>query len=214
MKSAQFLAALEDASRRGSSGSRRDRSWDTRRAPPRRRATQRSPCASASSATSGTTTSTSSSEASHPNIDIKEDIQGYADHHGNLAKHLATGAGADDIEAIEVGFIAQFTRDPAVLRQPQLLRREEPQEPLAVVEVAAVDCAERRPDRLRHRRRQPGDLLPRATCSRRPACRRTAAKVSALWPTWQKYIAAGMRYQEHAPKDTHFFDSAATSTTR
>ena len=51
-------------------------------------------------------------EAAHPNIDIKEDIQSYPDHHSNLAKHLATGAGADDVEAIEVGFIAQFANQP------------------------------------------------------------------------------------------------------
>ena len=51
-------------------------------------------------------------EASHPDIDIKEDIQNYPDHHANLAKHLATGAGADDIEAVEVGFIAQFKAQP------------------------------------------------------------------------------------------------------
>ena len=51
-------------------------------------------------------------EAAHPGITIKEDIQTYPDHHANLAKHLATGAGADDIEAIEVGFIAQFAAQP------------------------------------------------------------------------------------------------------
>src|SRR3954462_8399717 len=33
-------------------------------------------------------------EASHPNIDIKEDIESYPDHHSNLAKHLAVGSGA------------------------------------------------------------------------------------------------------------------------
>src|SRR4029079_1789152 len=51
-------------------------------------------------------------EASHPNIDIKEDIQSYPDHHANLAKHLATNGGADDIEAVEVGFISQFKSQP------------------------------------------------------------------------------------------------------
>src|SRR5918911_1793100 len=51
-------------------------------------------------------------EASHPNIDIKEDVEQYADHHANLAKHLATGSGAEDIVAIEVGFIAQFKANP------------------------------------------------------------------------------------------------------
>ena len=51
-------------------------------------------------------------EATHPNIDIKEDIESYADHHSNLAKHLAVGSGADDIESVEVGFIAQFKSQP------------------------------------------------------------------------------------------------------
>ena len=48
-------------------------------------------------------------EASHPGITIKEDTEDYAAHHAALAQHLATGAGADDIEAIEVGFIANYT---------------------------------------------------------------------------------------------------------
>jgi cellobiose transport system substrate-binding protein len=51
-------------------------------------------------------------EASHPGITIKEDTEGYAPHHTALAQHLATGAGADDIEAIEVGFIGQYTAQP------------------------------------------------------------------------------------------------------
>ena len=59
-------------------------------------------------------------EKAHPGVTIKEDIESYADHHANLAKHLATGAGADDVVAIEVGFIAQFKAQPAELRRPQL----------------------------------------------------------------------------------------------
>jgi len=34
-------------------------------------------------------------------------------------------------------------------------------------------------------------------------------KVSALWPTWQAYIAAGKKFQAHAPKGVHFFDSGS-----
>ena len=51
-------------------------------------------------------------EAAHPGVTIKEVIQSYADHHTQLAQHLATGAGAADVEAIEVGFIPQFTAQP------------------------------------------------------------------------------------------------------
>ena len=51
-------------------------------------------------------------EASHPGVTIKESIQDFAVHHSNLAKSVATGAGAADVEAIEVGFIAQFKAQP------------------------------------------------------------------------------------------------------
>ena len=51
-------------------------------------------------------------EAAHPGVTIKESIQSYADHHTQLAQHLATGAGAADVEAIEVGFIPLYTAQP------------------------------------------------------------------------------------------------------
>src|SRR5207248_3735693 len=51
-------------------------------------------------------------EASHPGITIKEDTEDYAPHHTALAQHLATGAGADDIEAIEVGLVGTYTSQP------------------------------------------------------------------------------------------------------
>jgi len=51
-------------------------------------------------------------EASHPGVTIKEEIQSYADHHTQLAQHLATGAGAADVEAIEVGSIPLYTAQP------------------------------------------------------------------------------------------------------
>ena len=38
--------------------------------------------------------------------------QDFAVHHSNLAKSVATNAGAADVEAIEVGFIAQFKAQP------------------------------------------------------------------------------------------------------
>jgi hypothetical protein len=48
-------------------------------------------------------------EAAHPGVTINESIQSYADHHTQLAQHIATGAGAADVEAIEVGFIPIYT---------------------------------------------------------------------------------------------------------
>ena len=35
------------------------------------------------------------------------------------------------------------------------------------------------------------------------------AAVSALWPTWQKFVAVGKRFQKHAPKGVSFIDSGS-----
>jgi cellobiose transport system substrate-binding protein len=47
-------------------------------------------------------------EATHPNITIKENLADYGTHHENLQAHLIAGAGAADIEAIEIGQVAGF----------------------------------------------------------------------------------------------------------
>ena len=45
----------------------------------------------------------------HPNITVKENVTDYGTHHKNLQAHLIAGAGAADIEAIEIGQVAGFT---------------------------------------------------------------------------------------------------------
>jgi cellobiose transport system substrate-binding protein len=147
-------------------------------------------------------------EASHPNIEIKEDVQQYADHHANVAKFLATGSGAEDIVAIEVGFIAQFKANPrnfydlrqfgaAKLRKrwlpwkwQQSLGRGGAQIGLGT-DVGSLAICYRR------------DLFQRAGL---PANRNA---VSKLWPTWQDYLKVGQRYQRRAPAGTRFFDSGS-----
>ena len=147
-------------------------------------------------------------EAAHPGITIKEDIQDYAVHHSNLAKHLATGAGAADVEAIEVGFIAQFTNRPQQfvnLRQygaGALKARWLPwkwQQGLAR-NGAVVGLGT--------------DVGSLAICYRRDIFQRAGlptgrAAVSKLWPTWQAYIATGKRFQARAPRGVSFFDSGS-----
>lgn len=147
-------------------------------------------------------------EASHPNIEIKEGVQQYADHHASLAKYLATGSGAPDVVAIEVGFIAQFKANPRNfydLRQfgaGSLKKRWLPwkwQQSMAPggaqiglgTDVGSLAICYRR------------DLLKKAGL---PSGRNA---VSKLWPTWQAFIKTGQRYQKHAPAGTYFFDSGS-----
>jgi cellobiose transport system substrate-binding protein len=147
-------------------------------------------------------------EASHPGVTIKEDIESYADHHANLAKHLATGSGADDVVAVEVGFIAQFANQPQNfqdLRQygagslrgqwlpwkwQQSVARNGAQIGLGT-DVGSLAICYRR------------DLFAAAGL---PSSR---SAVSKLWPTWQAFMAVGQRFQAKAPSGVHFFDSGS-----
>jgi cellobiose transport system substrate-binding protein len=147
-------------------------------------------------------------EAAHPGINIVEDIQSYPDHHSNLAKHLATGAGADDVEAVEVGFIAQFKAEPQFfydLKQFGAASLQHQWLPWKWQQSIAPNGA------------QIGlgtDVGSLAICYRRDLFQKAGlptsrAAVSKLWPTWSAYIATGKRFQAHAPKGVKFFDSAS-----
>ena len=147
-------------------------------------------------------------ERSHPGVTIKESIQDYAVHHSNLAKSVAIGAGASDVEAIEVGFIAQFKAQPdrfVNLRQygagalkdrwlpwkwQQALGRRGEIVGLGT-DVGSLAICYRR------------DLFQRAGL---PANR---AAVSKLWPTWQAFVQTGKRFQARAPRGVTFFDSGS-----
>ena len=147
-------------------------------------------------------------EQSHPGVTIKEDTEDYAPHHTSLAQHLATGAGADDIVAIEVGFIAQFAA------QSQNF-----------VDLSAYGAKSMKSKYLPWKYEQAvsrngavvglgTDVGSLAICYRKDLfakaglpTNRTA--VSNLWPTWQKFLAVGKRFQARAPKNVKFIDSGS-----
>ena len=137
-------------------------------------------------------------EASHPDIDIKEDIQSYADHHANLAKHLAVGSGADDIESVEVGFIAQFKSQPRYFNNLNSMGASK-------LKKLWLDWKWKQS--IAPNGAQIGlgtDVGSLAICYRRDLFKKAGlpssrAAVSKLWPTWQRFIAVGKRFEKHAP---------------
>ena len=147
-------------------------------------------------------------EASHPNIDIKEDVQSYPDHHANLAKHLAVGSGADDIESIEVGFIANFKSQPSNFVNMNKLGVKK-------LKNQWLDWKWRQSVAPNGAQIGLGtDVGSLAICYRRDLFKKAGlptsrAAVSKLWPTWQAYVATGKRFQKHAPKGVSFFDSGS-----
>jgi cellobiose transport system substrate-binding protein len=147
-------------------------------------------------------------EAAHPGVTIKESIQDFAVHHSNLAKSVATGAGAADVEAIEVGFIAQFKSQPqnfVNLRQygagalkSRWLDWKWAQGLGSKGEVVGLGT----------------DVGSLAICYRRVLFQKAGlppkrAEVSKLWPTWRAFINTGKRFQAKAPKGVTFFDSGS-----
>src|SRR5581483_6537746 len=147
-------------------------------------------------------------EAAHPGVTIKEDTEQYGPHHTALAQHLATGAGADDVVAIEVGYIAQFAAAPqnfVDLRQygAAALKSRYPAWKFdqAVASNGAVIGLGTDVGSLGICYRK--DLFAKAGL---PTSRTV---VSKLWPTWNAFIATGRKFQEKAPAGVKFIDSGS-----
>jgi cellobiose transport system substrate-binding protein len=147
-------------------------------------------------------------EKAHPGITIKEDSQSYPDHHTALAQHLATGAGADDVEAIEVGFIGIYTAqaDKFVdLREYGASALKKLYLPWKFAQAVAPN----------------GTVVGLGTdvgslgiCYRKDLFKQAGlpsdrAAVSRLLATWDGFINAGKRFQAKAPAGVHFLDSGS-----
>jgi cellobiose transport system substrate-binding protein len=147
-------------------------------------------------------------QAAHPGVTIKEEIQDYGTHHTQLAQRIATGAGAADVEAIEVGFIPQFT---AIAQNFVDLRKY------------GADGIKSRwlPWKYQQAVGKGGavvglgtDVGSLAICYRKDLFAKAGlptnrVAVSKLWPTWQAYINTGKRFQAKAPKRVFFFDTGS-----
>jgi cellobiose transport system substrate-binding protein len=145
---------------------------------------------------------------SHPNITIKEDTEDYAPHHTALAQHIATGAGADDIEAIEVGFIAQFAAQPQQfvdLRQYGAASQKSQYLPWKYQQAVARNGA------VIGLGTDVGSLgiCYRTDLFKQAGLPTSPAAVSKLWPTWSAFLATGKKFQKRAPAGVKFIDSGS-----
>lgn len=145
--------------------------------------------------------------AMHPEITIEERIAEFADHHTNLTQRLATGSGAADIEAVEVGFISQFTAVPDRFHN--------------LLDLGADELEDRWLDwKWQQALSQDGSALIGlgTDVGGMGVCYRTdlfeaaglptdRAEVSALWPTWDDYVDVGRDYLA-ATDGSFFFESS------
>jgi cellobiose transport system substrate-binding protein len=147
-------------------------------------------------------------EAAHPGVTIKESVQAYPDHHANLAKFLATGAGAADVEAIEVGFIPQFKSQPDKFVD---LNR------YGASKLKGLWLPWKWAQSLAPNGAQIGlgtDVGSLAICYRTDLFKAAGlptnrGAVSKLWPSWPAFVRTGVKFQENAPAGVKFFDSGS-----
>jgi cellobiose transport system substrate-binding protein len=144
----------------------------------------------------------------HPEIEFEERIAEFADHHTNLTTHLATGSGAADIEAVEVGYIAQYTAQPDRFHN--------------LLDLGAADLEGQWLDwKWQQALSKDGESLiglgtdvgGMAMCYRRDLFEQAGLpverdEVSALWAgSWENYVEVGRRYSAATGGD-YFFESS------
>jgi cellobiose transport system substrate-binding protein len=144
----------------------------------------------------------------HPEIEFEERIAEFADHHTNLTTHLATGSGAADIEAVEVGYISQYTAQPDRFHN--------------LLDLGAADLEGQWLDwKWQQALSKDGESLiglgtdvgGMAMCYRRDLFEQAGLpverdEVSALWAgSWEDYVEVGRRYSAATGGD-YFFESS------
>ena len=147
-------------------------------------------------------------QRSHPDVEIKEEVQDYGTHHTQLVQRLATGAGAADVVAIEVGFIPQFTAQPTKLVD---MRRHGANAMKSRWLPWKYEQAVARNGSVVGLGTDVGSL---AICYRKDLFAKAGLPtqrdaVSRLWPNWNAYMETGKRFQARAPKGVKFFDSGS-----
>lgn len=154
-------------------------------------------------------------KAKCPNITIKEDdIEQSADYWTRLKTRLASGSGLDDVQGIEIGFVADVVKNHA----KQFVDWN-------TVPNAAADKAEFFPWKWDMASTADGtttvglgtDTGPMAICYRKDLIAKAGlpsdpATLAASWKTWDDFIAFGQKYQASTTKQagSHFVDSAAS----
>ena len=149
----------------------------------------------------------------HPNVTIKEDtVEQSADYYKALQTHLAAGSGLDDIQAIEIGFVADVTANHAdqfvdfnsLPEGPQLkgtfydwkwgmASTADGKQTIGLGTDAGPEAMCYRPDLLK----AAGLPSDRATLNQQ-------------WATWDGFIKFGQKYEAAAGKKGHFLDSTGS----
>ncbi len=145
-------------------------------------------------------------EAAHPGVTVKEVRADYGTHHNNLQAHLTSGAGAADVELVEIGQISGYLgqSDKFVNFRDQGVDLAQWTDS-KIAQASTSDGS--------HLIGLPTDTGGLAVCYRKDLFAKaglptTPDEVSALFPTWEQYVQAGRTFLANAPQGTTWFDAA------
>ncbi|MBT0772213.1 extracellular solute-binding protein [Kineosporia sp. J2-2] len=151
-------------------------------------------------------------EASHPNIKIVESNEGDLGKYTNaLTQRIAAGSGAGDVVAIEEGAIIQFLQAPDKFVNFQDEGFNELKGNWLDWKNAQATTADGKTTIGLGT-----DVGGLAMCYRSDLFKEAGLptdrdEVSALWPTWDEYIATGKKFLEGTKGDAKFVDSATNT---
>ncbi|BBA97541.1 putative cellobiose ABC transporter solute-binding protein [Actinacidiphila reveromycinica] len=146
----------------------------------------------------------------HPNITIKEDnVSDSGQYWNSLKLHLTQNSGLDDIQAIEIGFVANAT-------QPQYANKF-----VDFTTVKGFDAGNWLDYKEKEATTSDGKIIgvgtdvgPTAICYRKDLFKAAGLPtdrdaVAALWAgDWQKFVDVGKQFKAKSPKGVAFTDSA------
>ena len=147
----------------------------------------------------------------HPNITVKEDnVSDSGAYWNSLKLHLTQNSGLDDIQAIEIGFVANAT-------QPQYASKF-----VDFKNVKGFNSADWLDYKEKEATTTAGQVIgvgtdagPTAICYRKDMFKAAGLptdrdQVAALWSgDWQKFVDTGNRFKAKAPNGVAFTDSAS-----
>ncbi|GGR13758.1 ABC transporter substrate-binding protein [Deinococcus ruber] len=124
----------------------------------------------------------------YPNIEVKINSLAYADHHNALTTALATGSGANDVEAIDFGYVAKFAEGGGLVDISKA--------PYNAGQYRSQFVAYTFPQAITDDGRMvamPTDIGPGSMFYRTDFLAKAGVKPSDLNKSWDSYIAAGKK---------------------
>lgn len=151
-------------------------------------------------------------EKSHPNIKIVEDnVQDGQKYWDTLKLRMSRNSGLADIQAIEVGYIAEAT-GPTMANKWVDMSKAKGADAAAFVDYKSKQATVPGTDQVIG---LGTDIGPMAICYRKDYFKQAglpddADAVAKLWQgDWSKFLDVGADYKKKAPKGTSFTDSAS-----